>query len=210
MALSSQEKKLIKEYTSELLHPTRGIDLPRPFPVKTYKGFYSGQLALNSDFREVMFQIKPDPFKFVKIFENNPTVIDGTGFLPEFDYSEAGADDSGNVLQPGACDVIIGYPNPVLLDNDSSLPNASATVSQAYGAISASAFVALINDNFRGGFVNGWHDATIMGPTFSVTLTNTSQATLSYAPIFMTRDATGAVSPIGVYAAQVVAPGALS
>lgn len=207
MALSSQEKKLIKEYSSELLHPTRGIDLPRPFPVKTYKGFYSGQLTLNSDYREVMFQIKPDPFKFVKIFENNPSVINGTGRLPEINYAEAGADDLGNVRQPGVCDIIFGYPLPVPLVNDTSLPNTHHTVAASYGAIATSEFVALINDNFRGGFVNGWLEATIAGPTFQCTFTNNSQATLDYAPIFMTRDATGAVSPLGIYAAQTIAPG---
>lgn len=197
----------MKEYASNLLHPTKGIDIPRPFPVKTYKGFYSGQLMLNSDYRDVMFQIKPDPFNFMRIIENSPTVQAGTGSLPTVDFAEAGADDRGNAVMPGACDLFFSYPANAPLANGTSLPNEHFVVTSATGSLSASSFVALVSDNFRYDYASGWRACTITGTNFRFALTNTSQGAITYAPFWFTRSGAGVVTPLTALTPQTLAAG---
>lgn len=197
--LSSDQSALVKEYAKELLHPTKGIDIPRPFPVMTNRAFFAGQLILESEARDIMFQIKPDPFRFITITENTPTAIDGTGSLPTVNYNEAGADDVGNVSSVGSGPIMIGYPSNLPLVTGGSVPNISNVALSGSGSLSTvTRFVSLISDNFRAGFIQGWKNVGAIAQTASVVISNGGQGNFSCQMVLFTRGANGVVTPSSV------------
>lgn len=207
LGLGPEDTKAVKAYASNLLHPTKGIDIPRPFPVKSYKGFYSGQLVVDSEFRDISFQVKPDPFKFIRITESTTTAVPGAP-LPIVNFAEGGADDVNNGTPPGIVNILFSYPLDAPLSNGTVLPTHARSVVSGTGILAGATTVALENDNFRYRTVMGWENATIsFSIPYAFYFKNNSAATVTISPILFTRSAAGVINPLSNVTPYLVTPG---
>lgn len=113
--LTATERKAVSDYAMELLHPTKGVDIMRPFPVKCAKFFQSGQISLESDANAISVVTTPDPFHFALITSENSSGMAVTDY-PLNDLADLNVDD-GDATPPGV--VNIGYPHmtPIELSN---------------------------------------------------------------------------------------------
>lgn len=196
-SLTNTQKREIKQLSSELLHPTGPVDIPRPIPATCYKAHYAGMLTLDLDSSDVMLQVKPDPFRFVRVFTNSSQAVAGTGRLPSVDFSQAGTDDYGNSTPIGAADIFLAYPASAPLVSGSSLSSHFVPVVSGTGTLVNSAYVGWSNQvDMRLDHSNGWRACTIPAATYGFQVGNTSTATITGKLILFTVTGAGVLTPI--------------
>lgn len=205
--LSKNEKKELKDFAQELLFPTRGIDIPRPIPSKANRFYRRGMFIIESAQENIMFQVKPDPFRFLTVTQSSSTTSVGVGNLPTLNYGELGQDDAGDVSVPGGAPVFITYPLPASMVGGTNINNEyqpRTTITSQSGSLSTAIPVGVFNQDFRFG-VNGWSSVDLPAQTITARIGNYSPASFD-ARLVLFRLSGGALSVVGQSTVSTLAP----
>lgn len=194
--IPARDKKMIKEYTQQLLHPTRGVDIPRPIPSTNRKAHFSSQLLVDSDTDSIMFQIKPDPFNFIRQFSVRRSVLNGTGSLRRLAFEEAGDDDAVYVDNIGAIDEMFSYPWRVDLVDGTHIPAQSYRRNTASGVLANTFCIGWLGSDLEYDYVNGWQNVTVPAQTANITIGNVGPSTITVSVVFFTITENGALAPV--------------
>lgn len=198
---------MIQHYANELLHPTKGIDIPRPIPAAVHRAHFSSQLIVDSDTDSLMFEIKPDPFKFIRQFGVRRTAVPGVGALRSIDFSEAGDDDALYREIIGTTDEAWFYPFGAELTDGTRVPMRSIGNIGGVGTIANTSFVGWSGNDFRYDTANGWNGITVPGHTATIAIGNTGTSTITCSAMLVSVNAAGDVSVYAASGAAVVISG---
>lgn len=173
--VSKNDKKIVKKYAMEILHPSAAVDIPRPIPQVSHKGFYSGQLIIDSDADSMSVIVTPDPFNFMILNTRTDANLESDPNFPEYDLANAGANDAGNIFYASVTpyNTTFTYPYPFTWNNGRyCVPQVSA----AYGSTD---YIALDNNDLRLNRVNCFQNVVAKAGTYPFLIANLGQGTIT-------------------------------